>query len=158
MEEDYGHWLSAYTDNTLIRVGFMISVAVGSLMRYYRIRPDEELKAMIMRAVDDLIENARLDNGLFYYKELPSLCRLGTNTLLLEAMVIGYELTGDSKYLEAGKETYLLALKESGAKAGGQRVHIEDAVIWPGESGKAFAQNFLPLASYDRALEKANMR
>ncbi|MBO5167239.1 MAG: hypothetical protein J6B90_11660 [Lachnospiraceae bacterium] len=157
-EEDYGHWLSAYTDNTLIRVGFMISVAVGSLMRYYRICPDKELREMILRAVDDLIENGRLDNGLFYYKELPSLSKLGTNTLLLEAMAIGYELTGDTKYLEAGQTTYCLALQESGGKAGGQRIHVEDAVIWPGESGKAFGQNFLPLASYDRALEKAGMR
>ncbi len=156
-ENHYGHWLSPYTDNTLIRVGFMISVAVGSLMRYYRIRPDEELCNMILRAVDDLVENARLDNGLFYYKELPSLSRLGGNTLLLEAMAIGYELTGDEKYLEAGIPTYREALRENVGK-GGQRVHVEDAVIWPGESSKAFGQSFLPLATFDRALEKAGMR
>lgn len=157
-EANYGHWLSPYTDNTLIRVGFMISVAVGSLMRYYRVRPSEELREMMIRAIDDLVENCRLENGLFYYKELPSLTRLGGNTLLLEAMAIGYELTGDSRYLEAGMPTYQQALRESVSKAGGQRVHMEDAVIWPGESAKGFGQSFLPLACFDRALEKAGMR
>ena len=40
----YGVWLAPYTDNTVIRVGFMISVAVGNLMRFYRVFPDQELK------------------------------------------------------------------------------------------------------------------
>ncbi|NLZ81500.1 MAG: hypothetical protein GX913_06855, partial [Clostridiales bacterium] len=56
-EKEYGHWLSPYTDNTLIRVPFMISIAVGSLMRYYRIDPQERLKDMIIRAVEDMIKH-----------------------------------------------------------------------------------------------------
>lgn len=156
-EEDYGNWLSPYTDNTLIRVGFMISVAVASLMRYYRVRPSEELKGLMVRAVEDLVENCRLDNGLFYYKELPSLCRLGNNSLLLEAMAIGYELTGDKKYLEAGLDTFYAHRGGSGLGHGLRR-HIDDAVIWPGESTKGFGQSFLPVATFDCALEKAEMR
>ena len=157
-EEEYGHWLAPYTDNTLIRVGFMISVAVGSLMRYYRVRPSQELKDMMLRAIDDLVENCRLDNGLFYYKELPSLCRLGNNTLLLEAMAIGYELSGDVKYLQAGMETFTQAHWDNRAGFGGKRTKTSDAIIWPGESGKSFAQSFLPLATFDRAIEKAGLR
>ena len=81
-EQYGGDWLAPYTDNTVIRVGFMISVAVGSLMRYYRVFPSMELKEMMVNAVDDLIENFYMERtGLFYYKELPSLNRLGTNTL-----------------------------------------------------------------------------
>ena len=60
-EEEYGDWLSPYTDNTAIRVGFMISVAVGSVMRYYRVFPREDIKKMIINAVDDLIENCYMD-------------------------------------------------------------------------------------------------
>lgn len=157
-EADYGNWLAPYTDNTLIRVGFMISVAVGSLMRYYRVRPSEELKGMMLRAIDDLLENCLLDSGLFYYKELPSLARLGNNTLLLEAMVIGYELTGDRKYLEAGVATYKNAVWDTGKGGGGSKVHIDDAVIWPGDSRKSFGQSFLPLALYDKAREEAGLR
>ncbi|MBQ7954734.1 MAG: glycoside hydrolase family 127 protein [Lachnospiraceae bacterium] len=155
-EEDYGHWLSPYTDNTLIRVPFMIAVAVGSLVRYYRVRPSGELRDMIVRAVDDLVENGMLENGLFYYKELPSLTRLGTNPLVLEAMAIGYELTKEEKYLEAGRETFLQMLKETGSK-GGQKVHIDDAVILGGDSTKPFGQGFIPLATFDRALDKAGL-
>ena len=64
-EDEYGSWLAPYTDNTAIRVGFMISVAVGSVMRYYREFPRQDIKEMLIRAVDDLIENCLMDNGLF---------------------------------------------------------------------------------------------
>lgn len=83
----------------------MISVAIGSVMRYYRVFPREDIKDMIIRAVDDLIENCMLGCGVFYYKELPSLQRLGNNTLLLESLAIAYELTGDVKYLKPGIKT-----------------------------------------------------
>ena len=66
--DTYGGWLAPYTDNTLIRVGFMISVAVGSIMRYYRVFPSEKVKNMMIDAVEDLYENGRLANGMFYYK------------------------------------------------------------------------------------------
>lgn len=156
-EQEYGHWLSPYTDNTLIRVPFMISVAVGSVMRYYRVRPSEEVKGMILRAVDDLVENCMLETGGFFYKELPSLMRLIDNPLPLEAMAIGYELTGDKKYLEAGKVTFDRILREVLSK-GGEKQHLGDAVIIPGEGTKLFGQGFIPLATYDRALEAAGMR
>ncbi len=157
-EAEYGLWLSPYTDNTLIRVGFMISVAVGSLMRYYRVRPSEDLKALMIRAIDDLVDNCRLDVGLFYYKELPSLCRLGNNSLLLEAMAIGYELTGNTKYLEAGMQTFLQNMGGGPGHPGSARMHIDDAVIWGGEGAKGFGQSFIPLATFDCAIEKAGMR
>ena len=54
-EECYVHWLSPYTDNTEIRVVFIISIAVGSLMRYSRVRPQETIKDMILRAEQDCI-------------------------------------------------------------------------------------------------------
>lgn len=156
-EREFGHWLSTYTDNTLIRVPFMISVAVGSVMRYYRVRPSEEVKGMILRAVDDLVENCMLETGGFYYKELPSLMRLIDNPLPLEAMAIGYELTGDKKYLEAGEVTFNRILREVLSK-GGEKQHLDDAVIIPGEGTKLFGQGFIPLATYDKALEAAGMR
>ena len=43
----------------------------------------EDIKQMLIRAIDDIVENCTLDNGLFYYKELPSLSRNGNNTCLL---------------------------------------------------------------------------
>lgn len=156
-EEEYGDWLSPYTDNTAIRVGFMISVAVGSVMRYYRVFPREDIKKMIINAVDDLIENCYMDNGLFYYKELPSLSRNGNNTLLLESLAIAYELTGDASYLKYGLKTFRSALNENSGSAVGVKTVIDDAVICKGNSGKGFAQSFIPLTMYYNAVSENGM-
>ncbi|RKM62229.1 hypothetical protein D6855_02070 [Butyrivibrio sp. CB08] len=152
----YDNWLAPYTDNTTIRVGFMISVAVGSLMRYYRAFPSDELKEMMLRAIDDLTENFMTPQGIFVYKELPSLSRNGTNTLLLEAMAIGYELTGDNKYLEFGKKTFRRSYGESHSLSGNKRI-VEDAVIVGQGATKSFAQSFLPITYFYVKLAKANM-
>lgn len=157
-EIEYGNWLAPYTDNTTIRVGFMISVAVGSVMRYYREFPSDEIKDMIIRAVDDLIDNSLLDCGLFYYKELPSISRLGNNTLLLESLAIAYELTGDPKYLEPGKKTFRKAIDEAIPKAGGKKTIHGDAVIVAGAGTKNFAQSFIPLITYYKAISENNIK
>lgn len=147
-EEKYGLWLSPYTDNTAIRVVFMISVAVGSLMRYYRVKPQEKIKGMILRAVKDLCDNARLENGLFYYKELPSLKRLGNNPLILEALTIAYELSGDKEYIKAGLPTlkYVMSYKAAGLSF---NKRIEDDSLIQGSMGtKSFAQLMIPVTVF----------
>ncbi len=153
----YGNWLAPYTDNTTIRVGFMISVAVGSLMRYYRVFPSDKLKKMILGAIDDLADNYMTPQGLFIYKELPSLSRNGTNTLLLEAMAIGYELTKDAKYLDYGKKTFERALGGAAAAVGGKKI-VEDAVIVGSGATKNFAQSFLPITFFYVKLVEAKER
>ncbi len=154
-EQTYGHWLAPYTDNTAIRVGFMISIAVGSLMRYYKVFPDEELKTMILRAVDDMIENCYVEDwGIFYYKELPSLNRLGNNTLLLEALTAAYDLTKDTRYLEYGMGTFRKAIREFPSYES-RKQKMEDAVIVGSASSKNFAQSFIPLAGFYRAYSES---
>ncbi len=155
--EDYGCFAAPYTDNTLIHVGFMISVAVGSLMRYYRVNKTDSLKNLIMLAVDDILDNCMLECGLFYYKELPSLTRLGNNTLLLEAMATGYELTRDRKYLEAGLGTIRRVLQEPYKYVGGDKQIVGDALVTSGDSTKNFAQSFYPVAYYYKCLVEAGM-
>ena len=154
--EQYGLWLAPYTDNTRIRVVFMIAIAVASLMRYHRVRPQEKIRGMILRAVDDLLENARLDNGLFYYKELPSLRRFGNNTIVLEALTIAYELTGDASYLRAGVPTFRFAYgRQTGMGfGGGQKRVVGDAVLTGGQGPKGFAQLMIPVATYYAACLK----
>lgn len=151
--EEYGGWLAPYTDHTVIRVPFMISIAVNSLMRFYRINPEERIKNMIISAVKDMVENCLMDNGLFYYKELPSLRRLGTNTLILEALVYAYEFTGDLKFLEVGMETFNIAVKEGPSQKGGKQ-NIGDAVIMQGAGPKGFAQSFYNIVSFYRAAQE----
>lgn len=146
--KEYGGWLASYTDNTSIRVGFMISVAIGSIMRYHRVFPSQRTHDMMVAAVEDLLENGMLPNGTFYYKELPSLKRVGNNTLLLEAMVIGFELTGDKKFLQAGKRTFDRQIRSNGSNAVNAKRVVEDAVIFEGNGTKNFAQSFIPLCTY----------
>jgi hypothetical protein len=148
---EYGEWLAPYTDNTAIRIGFMISVAVGSLMRYYRVFPSDELKKLILSAVDDLVDNCLMDNGLFYYKELPSLDRLGGNTLLLEALTIGYELTGEVRYLEYGKRTFWRSINAPSGGNVNEKNIVDDAVVTKGGSPKNFGQCMIPLSVYYKA-------
>lgn len=156
-EDKYGHWLSPYTDNTAIRVVFMISVAVGSLMRYYRVRPSDDVKNMILRAVKDLCDNARLPNGLFYYKELPSLKRLGNNPLVLEALTIAYELSGDVEYIKAGLKTldYVMSYKAAGLSFS-KRIE-EDSLIQGNVGTKSFAQLMLPVTLFYVQAEKLGL-
>lgn len=155
--EEYGEWLAPYTDNTTIRVGFMISVAVGSLMRYYRVFKDETVKNMMINAIDDLVDNCLMESGLFYYKELPSLARNGNNTLLLEAMTIGYELTGDTRYLEYGRRTFMNGIDGPITGAVGNKKIVEDAVLVGNVGTKNFGQCFIPLSVYYKAMADNNM-
>lgn len=152
-EQKYGVWMAPYTDNTVIRVGFMISVAIGSIMRYYRVFPSNELKDMMIRAVDDLIENCYMERtGLFYYKELPSLNRLGNNTLLLESLAIAYELTKDAKYLRYGEQTFKKAVSDNAGSSLGKKTIYGDAVVAGSGSTKNFGQSFIPLVMYYKAI------
>lgn len=157
-EEQYGNWLAPYTDNTVVRVGFMISIAIGSVMRYYREFPEPWLKDMMLRAVDDLIENCYMERyGCFYYKELPSLNRIGKNTLLLEALAIAYELSGDERYLRPGVLTFQKTVEAALPGAvGGKRV-VGDAVIVGNASSKDFAQSMIPLATYYKAASECGL-
>ena len=148
-EQEKGHWLSKYLDNVSIRVVFMISVAVVSLMRYNRVRPQKRIEDMIIRAVDDMLENCRLDNGLFYYKELPSLDRLGNNPIILEALSAAYEITGDTEYLKAGLPTFRHILRNQPTNGTLGKKRLAEGCVITGSAGtKSFAQMMPPLTRY----------
>lgn len=155
--ETYGGWLAPYTDHTVIRIPFMISVAVGSLMRYYRVKPLPRVRDMIVRAVRDMVDHCRMENGLFYYKELPSLQRLGLNTMVLEALADAYELTGDADYLRAGLDTFRLTLQSVALHTGGPKRIVGDALLTAGPGPKMFAQSFYPIAAYSIQAARAGL-
>ena len=152
----YGSWVAPYTDNTLIHVPFMIAIAVGSLYRYYQAFPGEELKELILAAVNDLTEACMTPSGLFYYKELPSLNRLGNNTVALEALAIGYRLSGDIRYLEMGMPTFRRDIA-SGSRPVGTKTVLEGTVILDNDPPKHFAQSFVPLSVFYQAAAGAGM-
>ncbi len=94
--------LAPYTDHSEARVVFMNSLTLVSLARYERRFPDPALRRLILEETDDLLRTMRNANGLFVYKELPSLEFQGTSLLPLQLLGEAYRLSGDSKYLEAG--------------------------------------------------------
>jgi hypothetical protein len=154
----YGAWLSPYTDHSVVRVPFMISVAANSLMRYYKINPQERIKQMIIDAMEDLIEHSyKKDTGVFYYKELPSLQRLGTNPIVLEPLSYAYEFTGNMEFLKAGEVTFRQGVQKVGVDEGGGAKQISgDAVIWwRGHRPKQFPQYYYPIFYYYKTAVKA---
>ncbi len=154
-KERFGEWLAPYTDHTAIRVPFMIAIAVGSLMRYYKVNPLPKIRQMMIDAVDDMVAHCILDNGLFYYKELPSLRRLGNNTLPLEALTYAYELTGDTKYLEAGIPTFVSNIRNGFTEGYGFKKQKQgNVVITSGQGSKSVAQSFFPVAYFYTAVLK----
>lgn len=149
-EKEYGHWLLPATDNTSIRVVSVLSSVVGSLMRYYRIFPQEKVKAMILRTVEDMIENCYMDCGLFYDKELPGQMRPDIDPMVLEALTAAYELTKEKEYLTYGLQTFRMVLQTKDTGSGKKRL-TQDMVIEPGNGTKHFAESFLPLVTYYKA-------
>ena len=149
--EDYGVWLSSYMDGVKIRVVFMIAVAISSLYRYYLVCQNEEtkkeIKKMIVTNAEDLVDNARLKNGLFYYKELPGLKRDGNNPCILEALAYAYELTGNRKFIDAGYPTFELILNRPNPSSMSKQ-HVESSVLYGAGSTKNFAQALMPCLTY----------
>ncbi|WP_168118613.1 beta-L-arabinofuranosidase domain-containing protein [Paenibacillus sp. HB172176] len=157
----YGTWLSPYTDHTVIRVPFMIAIAVNSLMRYYKFNPQDRIKRMIVHAVSDALEHTYMeDEGVFMYKDLPSIVKLETgNPLILEALSYAYEFTGEKKFLLAGRVLFNQILARIDRENGGQGKEISgDAVIlWQGMGPKMLAQYYYPMFYYYRTASGAGI-
>ncbi len=145
-KENFGAFVAPYTDHTTIRVPFMIAVACNSLYSYYRITKDEKVKELILFSMDDLLENAMLDNGFFYYKELPSLQRVGNNVIILETLATCYSFTSDIKYLKAGLNTFNSEIKKDFKFP--SKVCIDGVVLQKGDGTKHFAQAFYPVIKF----------
>lgn len=158
-KDKYGNWLSPYTDHTVIRVPFMISVAVNSLMRYYRIRPEERVERMIVDAMEDLLEHTYLkDEEMFVYKDLQSLIRIGTtNPIVLEALSYAYEFTGDPKFIQAGKVSFQTLVRRIEREIGSfsKEISGDALLLWQGLGPKFFAQYYYPLFYYYRTAAAA---
>lgn len=156
--DEHGTWLAPYTDHTLVRVPFMITVAVNGLMCYYRARPEERIERMVVHAMDDLIDHCLTPDGRFYYKELPSLQRRGAGTQVLQGLAHAYTLTGDQRYLRAGLISFELSLGMKARGWSGGKYADEDAVINPrGPGPKPFGAYILPIGRFYRCAVEAGL-
>ncbi|RKN70066.1 beta-L-arabinofuranosidase domain-containing protein [Paenibacillus ginsengarvi] len=157
-KKKYGAWLAPAAGHVVYRSGFMICIAVNSLMRYYRIRPDERIKQMIVDALEDYVEHCYVkETGMFYYKELPSTQHLHSNPICLESLSYAYEFSGDLKYLEAGRVTFEEAIRVAQGSGKTREISGEALIFW-GDSPKKFAQYYYPIFYYYRTILKAGIK
>lgn len=153
-EKEMGAFLAQYTMHSFVRTPFMISVGIVAMYRLYQVRPTEELKGLILRVAEDMVENCISEfTGLFLYKEFPSVNISVLNTMPLGALVHAYQLSGDVKFLKYGIPTFEDVLHNipaacSGA-ATGRHCIIRGA---SGNSNKTMAANTLNILLFYKAL------
>ncbi|MEM2561124.1 MAG: glycoside hydrolase family 127 protein [Candidatus Bathyarchaeia archaeon] len=161
-KEKFGTFLAPYTSHTQVRVPFMITIALNSLMRYYWITGDERVKKVIVEVLDDLIENAIMRGGILYYKELPSLQHRSPTPHFLESLAYAYELTGDQKYLRIGLRQLEYMLDRGFRRGGlpGRKEVRGDSIVkgygLPGP-GFAFASSLISILTFYKAASENNM-
>jgi len=158
-EKEMGAFLAQYTMHSFVRTPFMISVGIVAMYRLYQVRPTEELKGLILRVAEDMVENCISEfTGLFLYKEFPSVNISVLNTMPLGALVHAYQLSGDVKFLKYGIPTFEDVLHNipaacSGA-ATGRHCIIRGA---SGSSNKTMAANTLNILMFYKALADNNL-
>ena len=76
--------------------------------------------------------------------------------MVLEALTIAYDLSGDVRYLKAGLPTFR---KDIAGRSGiiGEKKVMEGTVILDNDPPKHFAQSFIPLAVYYKAAAEAGI-
>ena len=151
-----GSWMTPYPDNYLDRVPFMMHVGIEGMYQYYKYREDEQIKATLIKVVDDIIENCYVQRiGMFLNKTHPSIRFLNTNGMVLESLVIAFELTGNKKYLEIGKGMFQWMTEENLPPIYDFSKYVQDyyTVIYNCPAGpKRSAQSLLPLLHYYKVI------
>jgi len=153
-EQQMGAFISPYTDHSMIRVPFMISVAINALKSLYNARPSEEIRGLILRAVQDLVENC-IDEftGLFYYKQLPSLDVNVLSVQVFGPLTYAYQFTGDKKYLEYALPTFREMMQKVPKGGGGKSASYHCVISGTASSSnKAFSSGAPHLMVYYKAL------
>lgn len=144
--EEYGALLAPYTSHTMPRVPFMVSLTVNSFARYLLIQADVRIEKLIVAVMDDLIEHCLGPDGIFYYKELPSLQRTAPTPHALEALTYTYRITGDVEYLKiAARQFAALTRQTGGAGSNAKYADPSGAVIAGRGGGRSFADKYMSL-------------
>jgi hypothetical protein len=150
--DTYGALLAPYTSHTMPRVPFMISLTVNSFSRYLLIENDERVKHLIVEVVDDLVEHCIGADGIFFYKELPSLQRTAPTPHVLEALTHAYRITHDERYLLiATRQFAALAAHPTGAERGAKYLDASGAVIAGQGGARMFDDRYISILLFAAA-------
>ncbi|MEM7131816.1 MAG: hypothetical protein AAF702_36215 [Chloroflexota bacterium] len=141
--QQYGALLAPYTSHTMPRVPFMISLTVNSFARYLLIDKEPRVERLIVNVMDDLIEHCIGPDGIFYYKELPSLQRTAPTPHVIEALAYTYRITGNQEYLRIGaRQLAALVNRPEGMDGGAKFIDSSGAVITGRGGGRIFADKY----------------
>jgi hypothetical protein len=131
----------------MVRVPFMIAVAVNALYRYYEATGDDRIPSLIVEEMGDLMDHCVMSDGRFFYKELPSLHRRSDYPLQMEALSYAYRLSGEKRFLNHIFHMLETMLdRDFGGGRGGKRIVkdlVGDTVLFDGPGPKAFAFFYL---------------
>jgi hypothetical protein len=134
-QNEYRALLAPYTSHTMPRVPFMISLTVNSFARYLLIEDDERVKKLIVETVDDLLEHCLGPDGIFYYKELPSLQTTAPTPHVLESLTYAYRITGNEKYLQIATRQFAAMVERSGGGRTGRKYADDSSAVIVGQGG-----------------------
>ncbi|MFZ1754660.1 MAG: hypothetical protein WBO46_00920 [Caldilineaceae bacterium] len=147
--DEYGALLAPYTSHTMPRVPFMISLTVNSFARYLLIDDDERVKRLIVEVMDDLIEHCLGPDGIFFYKELPSLGRTAPTPHVLEALTYAHRITGDDRYLKVAANTFAALTAAPAGRTHGKKFYDPCGAVIVGEGGgRIFADKYTSLVLF----------
>ena len=155
----FGGMLAPYTSHTMPRVPLMIGIALNSLMRYLLVEDSERVRELVVSTVDDLIEHCLGPDGIFYYKELPSLRRPAPTVHAIEALTHAYRLSGNDNYLKLALRQFdaLLAQGIGSNRRGPKRVDDDGAVIRGSGGGRIFATSYTSLITFVASAQRAGL-
>ncbi len=135
--------LAPYTSHTMPRVPFMVTLTVNSFARYLLIENDYRVKRLMVSVMDDLLKHCIGPDGIFYYKELPSLRRTAPTPHALEALTHVHRITGEDHYLKIAVRQFA-ALTDSPAEGAGneKRLDASGALLVGSGGGRVFADKY----------------
>ena len=157
--KDFGSFLAPYTSHTLVRVPFMIAIAVNALYRYYEATGDDRIPNLIVEEMSDLLDHCVMPDGRFFYKELPSLHRRSDFTLQMESLVYAYKFSGDPRFRDHILKMLAPMLAQSSGGGGGKRIVKDiagDTVLFDGSGPKGFAFFYIPFMVAYKTLSDEN--
>ena len=147
--DEFGALLAPYTSHTMPRVPFMISLTVNSFARYLLVEDNAQVKQLIVAVMDDLIEHCLGPDGVFYYKELPSLQGTAPTPHALEALTYAWRIRGDERYLRVATNTFAALMANlEGKESGPKFADPSGAVIDGAGGGRIFADKYTSLILY----------
>ena len=148
-QDEFGALLASYTSHTMPRVPFMISLTVNSFARYLLIEDNERVKQLIVAVMDDLIEHCLGPDGVFYYKELPSLQKTAPTPHALEALTYAWRISGDERYLRVATNTFAALMADLEGKESGPKFSDPSGAVIDGVGGgRIFADKYTSLILY----------